>query len=186
MDNNKEKEVSIWYEFYMKFNDDNFRHADNAFYNNGLADEDSSELHGRNVEWVKEIIEHGVSTEEEICRIMSNAKPYVEEYYKNEKKMLKEKIIEKMEKRGFTRIMESRNRKDETTSITFTNNMPDAPWYSVTVWVEDMEFEFVYCMSTSINKLVSPRCGSFMNDEHFTRLARKFEREVVVLHEHFG
>lgn len=100
--------------------------------------------------------------------------------------MNKEQIVDKMKERGYTRIMESRNTKDETISITFTNDTLSGPLYSVTVWVEDGEFQFAYSMKTSINKLVSPKCSSFMNDEHFVRLATKFEREVAVLHEYFG
>lgn len=107
--------------------------------------------------------------------------------------MKKEQVIEKMHERGYTRMMESRNSKDETVSITFMNETLSivnenlsGPLYSVEVWVEDGEFQFMYSMRTSINKLVSPRCGSVMNDEHFSRLATKFEREVAVLHEHFG
>lgn len=107
--------------------------------------------------------------------------------------MNKEQIIEKMKERGYTRMMESRNSKDETVSITFMNETLSivngnlsGPLYSVEVWVEDGEFQFMYSIRTSINKLVSPRCGSFMNDEHFARLAVKFEKEVKVLYEHFG
>lgn len=72
-------EEDIWFEFYMTFNDYNEKHATRAFENNGLYDISPFELHEKNVSWVEEIVEHGLSTKQ-ICEYMPNAKPYVEEY----------------------------------------------------------------------------------------------------------
>jgi len=107
--------------------------------------------------------------------------------------MEKEKIIEKMQQRGYTKVLEHRNAKNETVSIGFMNEIPSVadgnlsgPLYSIEVWVEDGEFQCSYTMRTSINKLVSPKCGSLMNDEHFNLIVKKFEKEVAVLYNHFG
>jgi len=101
------------------------------------------------------------------------------------------KIVNKMRERGYSKLCESLT-GDELVSITFVyvttetqkqSRFPVPP-YSVTVWVEDEEFQFCYGLSSSINKLISPKCGSFMNDEHFDRLAMKFEREAAVLYKY--
>ena len=103
--------------------------------------------------------------------------------------MNKDIVIEKMRNRGYSRVLENRNNFDETVSITFIYNPTEydktkrfpVPMYNVTVWLEDLEFQFMYAIPSSINKLISPKCGSFMNDEHFDKLAMKFERDSAIL-----
>lgn len=72
------KEVNVWYDFYTHFNDDNMRHADNAFVSNGLQNASVEELHNENCKWFVEVMEHGVSADE-ICSIMPVAKEYKDE-----------------------------------------------------------------------------------------------------------
>lgn len=102
-------------------------------------------------------------------------------------------IIEKMKERGFSKIFETRNGNDDTVSISFVYEPKEEdnkklrfpiPMYNVTVWVDTLEFQFMYAVPTSINKLMSPKCSSFMNDEHFDRLALKFERDIAVLNKY--
>jgi len=98
-------------------------------------------------------------------------------------------LSKKMNERGYTESFEHRNSQDETVSISFLY-MPDeesndkrfpVPSYSVTVWVKDGDFQFTYAMANSIDVLQSPKCSPVMNDEHFYRLAIRFEREAAVL-----
>ena len=91
-------------------------------------------------------------------------------------------IMKKMLERGYTKVLETRNSDNNVESITFIyeptevdrNKRFPIPSYNVTVWLEDFEFQFMFAVATSINKLISPKCGSFMNDDHFYRLAMKF------------
>jgi len=100
----------------------------------------------------------------------------------------KEIIIEKMKERGYSKLLETRNNND-LINISFifetdekqNKSLFPIPSYTVTVWVNDEEFQFCYGIPSSINKLVSPKCGSFMNDEHFDRLAMKFEKEASII-----
>lgn len=101
----------------------------------------------------------------------------------------KKTIEETMRERGYSKVMEQL-KKDELVGITFVLERDDkissfglvVPKYSVTVFLEDEEFQFVYSSEKSINKLISPKCSSLMMTEHFDRLVRAFEREASVLY----
>lgn len=101
----------------------------------------------------------------------------------------KHEIEAVMEKRGYSKIMEA-HKGENVESITFILDADNkvssygliVPTYSVTVFMEDEEFQFTYSSAKSINKLVSPKCSSFMMQEHFDRIARAFEREASALY----
>ena len=101
------------------------------------------------------------------------------------------KIEEIMAQRGYTKSSEHRDGNGNVISISFLympKNQEEkrfpVPPYSVTVWVEDMEFQFAYCVPTSINQLKTPKCSAFINDEHFYGLAIKFEHDAAVLYKY--
>ena len=52
------------------------------------------------------------------------------------------------------------------------------PAYAVDVWPETEEFQLFYSLSSSISILSTRKCGAFFNDEHFDRIAIKFELEI--------
>lgn len=99
---------------------------------------------------------------------------------------MKNKVIEIMKERGYDFSFEQKNGKDETISLNFWFN-PDSkqnkesnserrfpiPAYSIKVFLTNLEFQFSYACNNSIDILNSPKCSSFMNDEHFYRLAMK-------------
>lgn len=104
--------------------------------------------------------------------------------------MEKHEVEEYMRKRGYSKVMECQE-KGKTISIVFTN-MPSAsgkvssvglpvPVYSVNVWLDSLNYQFVYGCEKSINKLVSPECGAF-ETEHFEKLAKAFEKDASVLY----
>lgn len=68
-------EANMWFKFYTTFNDDNVRHADDAFHNNGLMNVTTEELFNNNVYWVNELMKHGL-TKQEICDAMPEAIKY--------------------------------------------------------------------------------------------------------------
>ena len=109
----------------------------------------------------------------------------------------KKKIVEIMNERGYSYTVEGRNGKDETISMMFAYCPPEnqndsrfpAPTYGVKLFmncenIEDVEFQFSYAIRTSIDVLQSPKCSSFMNENHFNSLAAKFEREAAILHKY--
>ena len=49
------KEANVWATFYMTFNDDNEKHMEQAFFNNGGYDMTTEELYKKNVDWVRQI-----------------------------------------------------------------------------------------------------------------------------------
>lgn len=82
-------EESRWYEFYTTFNDDNMRHAENSFHNNGYYDVTAEELHQENLNWVEFILKN-YYTADELCKIMPNAEEYVREYNEKRKEVCNE------------------------------------------------------------------------------------------------
>ena len=97
-------------------------------------------------------------------------------------------LLDLMNKRGFSQCARAyTNNGSVVQSITFlTEFNEDKPTYSCTVYLESREFELFYAIPCSINKLVTPKCGSVLNSEHFDRIRNKFEQQVNVLHKCFG
>lgn len=97
-------------------------------------------------------------------------------------------LLDWMKSRGFySSVRNYTNNGNTLHSITFTTEFEeDKPSYCCTVYLESREFEFFYAVPRSINKLVSPKCGSFENTDHFNRIRNKFEQQVLVLHKCFG
>ncbi len=81
-DKQKEKSnADFWLEFYMTFNDDDFQHAESAFFNNHF--ENDEDIYRANVEWVKEIVNRGI-TPEKILEYMPDADMFIEDYLAND------------------------------------------------------------------------------------------------------
>lgn len=91
-------------------------------------------------------------------------------------------VIEKMRERGFTESMRSVRNVYEPISITFCTMRLDGTDISCTVNLEEETFSFVWCVPYSINKLSTPDCGSFFNDDHFHKLYRKMFKHVRILY----
>ena len=101
--------------------------------------------------------------------------------------MLERKIVEeKMNERGFTVYATINGSKLQFISKHMYDfgyedrTLPSQrqPVINVLVNLENGEFECLYNMSKSINKLTSPKCSPVMNDEHFDRIVMKFESEA--------
>lgn len=60
------------------------------------------------------------------------------------------------------------------------------PAFCCTVYPDSDEFQLTYAVPKSINKLETPKCGSFKNEDHFFRILAKFETAVQVLYREFG
>lgn len=102
-----------------------------------------------------------------------------------------EKIIEKMKERGYSFAFEIRDGNNNTLSVVFSylndNNSKERfpiPTYNVTVYPRSEEFEMSYHSDNSLNILCTPKCGSFFNDEHFDRIAIKFEHDAAILNKY--
>lgn len=94
----------------------------------------------------------------------------------------KDKVIDKMRERGFTESMRSVKNGYEPVSITFCTMRLDGTDISCTVHLEEETFEFAWCVPQSINKLSTPHCGSFFNDDHFHKLYRKILKHARILY----
>lgn len=92
-------------------------------------------------------------------------------------------VIEKMDKRGFIESFRSVKNVYEPISITFCTMRLDGTDISCTVNLEKETFSFVWSVPYSINKLLTPECGSFFNDEHFHRLYEKIFKQVHILYQ---
>ena len=55
---NRLHEVKVWFEFYTTYNDNNDKHAENAFVSNGYENANAGRLHEANVKWAREIYNH--------------------------------------------------------------------------------------------------------------------------------
>lgn len=91
-------------------------------------------------------------------------------------------VIEKMSERGFSESMRSVKNVHEPITITFSTMRLDGTDISCTVNLEKETFSFTWCVPYSINRLCTPDCGSFFNDEHFHRLYRKMLKHVRILY----
>ena len=69
-----DRESAVWYLFYTTFNDHNFHHADNTFFNHNYKN--SAGVHRANVDWIREILKNGV-TACEIEEDMPESQPYL-------------------------------------------------------------------------------------------------------------
>ena len=96
--------------------------------------------------------------------------------------MLDEKqVIEKMRERGFSETMRSVKNGYDPVTITFCTMRLDDTDIACTVNLVDETFKFDWCVPGSINRLTTPDCGSFFNDEHFHKLYRKMLKHVRIL-----
>lgn len=101
--------------------------------------------------------------------------------------MLDENIVkDKLHERGFTINAYGRDAGDRTITIYAITDPRNEYSYGCTVHLKTEEFELNYAVPKSINVLQTPKCGSFLNDDHFMRILRKFEPQVEVLHRAFG
>lgn len=99
-----------------------------------------------------------------------------------------DEICELMEKRGYTRVATSIDYStNEVISILFNNIVTEnskerfpVPCYSVEVFLNGC-FKMTYMLNSSIIKLCTPECGSVELDDHFNRIAIKFEQACAIL-----
>ena len=114
---------------------------------------------------------------------------------KDDSVMDRQTIINTMKDRGFTLNMEYRDGKGNTTTYDFMSepiyhgydkDKIVIPSYSCTIYPDTGEFQFTYAVPKSINKLSTPKCGSFENENHFYRICSRFNNAVRVLYHEFG
>lgn len=67
----------IWYDLYMTFNDDNYRHCDNAFFNQHY--ETSNDIKLGNISFIEEIMGFGISFEKIVSAVPA-AKQFAEKF----------------------------------------------------------------------------------------------------------
>lgn len=91
-------------------------------------------------------------------------------------------VIQKMKERGFTVTMHSVRNGNEPISITFSPMRLDGTDVSCNVNLKEETFSFIWCVPYSINKLSTPNCGSFFNDEHFHRMYEKIFKHAKILY----
>lgn len=98
------------------------------------------------------------------------------------------KIIEKMEERGFFKTYSTQDGKGNLKSMAFLyvvdekKNEKRFPIPPYICSVDDQEqFEFSYCVPGSVNVLKMGKASDFWNDDHFDRLASKFEQQAAIL-----
>ena len=97
--------------------------------------------------------------------------------------MLDEKqVIKKMKERGFLNIIYFVKNGYDLTSITFSTVDLNDVIISCTVDLIQETFAFAWCVPYSINKLSTPNCGSFFNDEHFNKLYKKMLKHARILY----
>lgn len=92
----------------------------------------------------------------------------------------KQKVKEVMSNRGFY-VQMLCNQGDHAISITFNTMKMDGADIACTVNLVDETFKFEWCVPHSINRLVTPDCGSLFNDEHFHKLYRKMLKHARIL-----
>ena len=59
-----EEEKKVWYALYLEYNDDNLKHADQAFCSRGF--DTTEEIHADNIFWVREIFSRIEETKENV------------------------------------------------------------------------------------------------------------------------
>ena len=94
----------------------------------------------------------------------------------------KKQVIEKMTERGFSESMRSVRNGYEPITITFCTNKLNGTDMSCTVNLEQETFSFMWCVPQSINRLSTPECGSFFDDEHFHKIYRKMLKHIRILY----
>lgn len=108
--------------------------------------------------------------------------------------MLDRKEVEaKMAERGFS-VMSYGINNGNYISIHFiseeknfdNSNRVRVPPFACNVDLVNETFELAYVIATSVNTLRSAKCGSVMNDSHFSKICAKFEDQVYVLYRYFG
>lgn len=109
--------------------------------------------------------------------------------------MDKKQIMDLMEIYGFTFNMETRNGQGKATALYFMSepeyqghkkDRMTVPPYNCTIYPGTNEFEFTYEVPGSINRLVTPKCSPFANEEHFNRMGTKFGQMVRTLWLEYG
>lgn len=101
--------------------------------------------------------------------------------------MLDKKLVEeKMKERGFTVYASMGNTKVHFISkhmydMAYEEETPQRqriPVINIIINLDTEEFQCIYNISQSTDKLDSGMCGSVMNDKHFNRIVAKFELEA--------
>lgn len=107
--------------------------------------------------------------------------------------MTKAEIIELMGRRGFNLNMTSRDGDGKETLHFLSEPVykTDGKTYWIppvgcVIYLETGEFQFVYAVPKSINRLETPKCSALDNDRHFDNICGKFENTVQVLYAAFG
>lgn len=91
-------------------------------------------------------------------------------------------VIKKMQERGFTESMRSVRNGYEPVTITFSTMRLDGTDISCTVNLDTGSFSFLWCIPSSINRIVTPECSPFDDDEHFHKIYRKMFKHVRILY----
>lgn len=100
--------------------------------------------------------------------------------------MTKQEAEAKLYERGFSVNAYGRDKDNNTISI-YAGTDPMGPFsYGCNVFLNTDEFELKYAVPKSINILQTPKCGSFLDDDHFARIQRKFVPQVEALYNAFG
>lgn len=102
--------------------------------------------------------------------------------------MDEKRITEKMKERGFLTSCSIRDGKGILKSMEFCYEADEAenekrfPVPSYICTIDDQErFEFSYIVPGFVNVLKMGKASNFWDDDHFDRLASKFEQQAAIL-----
>ena len=101
----------------------------------------------------------------------------------------KNEVVEKMKERGFTvyayigstKIQFISSHIYDTEYIFNTPKRKRVPVINILIDLEKDEFQCRYNASRGLNYLLSPKCGSVLNDKHFDRIVGDFESDAKLL-----
>lgn len=60
------------------------------------------------------------------------------------------------------------------------------PVYACRITLETQEFELFWCVPGSINSVVTPKCSPVTNEDHFNKIAAKFESHIAILNKYIS
>lgn len=93
----------------------------------------------------------------------------------------KDEVLQKMSERNFSVLFYGKTNKNDTSNILFVKK--DKLAISCYVDLDEDTFTFSYNIPNSINQIKTPKCGSFMNDNHFDKIYSKLKDHAQILDE---
>jgi hypothetical protein len=90
------------------------------------------------------------------------------------------KVLEIMQGYGYSENCTRSDGEDDFVSVIASKRTPSDNLIACEFYATG-EFRFSYFVPDSINRLSADKCGSVQNEEHFTRLEKKFMQHADIL-----